>query len=109
MAVMTHEEAEEFVKHPIRPYDPVGQRNTFAFNHSYDDFVQYIKQELELLIGANISDIDSRRRLALLKSQYHEVRTKVDNYAYHTGIALLPPYRYALSLGYPSGKHPYDP
>lgn len=106
---MTYEQAEEFVKHPIRPYDPHGQRDRFAFNHAYDDFVQYIKSELEYLIGAGTSDLDARRQLALLKSQYHEVRTKIDNYAYHTGTALLPPYRYALSSGYPRGKHPYDP
>lgn len=106
---MNYEEAEEFVKHPIRAYDPHGQRDRFAFNYAYDDFVQYIKSELELLIGAGVSDIDARRKLARLKSQYHEVRTKIDSYAYHTGTALLPPYRYALSSGYPRGKHPYDP
>lgn len=106
---MNYEEAEEFCKHPIRPYDPHGQRDRFAFNHAYDDFVQYIKSELHELIRADKSDKVARTTLARLKSQYHEVRTKIDNYAYHTGTALLPPYRYALSSGYPRGKHPYDP
>lgn len=105
---MTYEQAKEFSEHPIRSYDPAGQKNRFAFNHDYDDFVSFIKSELRELIRANTSDTDSVKTLANLKTMYHQVRTKVDNYAYHTGIALLPPYRYALSSGYPRGMHPYD-
>jgi len=105
---LTREEAKEFVKHPIRSYDPHGARNRREFTNTYDAFVSYIKYELNRIIDANANDLASAKSVAELKHDYHTVRTKVDNYAYHTGTALLPPYRYALSSGYPRGKHPYD-
>lgn len=108
MIKLTREEAEYFVAHPIRSYDPNGARNRYEFTNTYDAFVQYIKYELNRIIDENLNDDNARKLLADLKRMYHELRTKVDNYAYHTGTALLPPYRYALSLGYPRGMHPYD-
>ena len=88
---LTFEEAEEFVKHPTRTYQTYNPyQDRTEFNHTYDAFIEYIKYGLNEIITRNSSDLEARRSLALLKSQYHEVRTKIDSFAYHSGIALLP-------------------
>lgn len=95
---LTFEQAEEFVRNPTRSYqanNPYQDRT--EFRNTYSSFIEYIKHELNRLIESNNSDLDARRSLAILKSQYHEVRTKIDSFAYHSGIALLPQYRYNKS------------
>lgn len=106
--VYSNLDAEEFSQHPIRPFDPQGARDIFAFNNAYNDFVSFIKQELNRIIDESASDLTARKSLARLKFLYHQARTKIDAYAYHTGYALKPPYRYARSSGYPRGYHPMD-
>lgn len=106
--VYTKIDAEYFAEHPIRPFDPHGSRNIYGFINEYNDFVSYIKSELARIIEKADSDLAARKSLAAVKSLYHKARTKIDNYAYHSGNALLPPYRYARSSGYPRGCHPFD-
>tara|TARA_B100000459_G_scaffold25622_1_gene12454 strand:+ start:300 stop:629 length:330 start_codon:yes stop_codon:yes gene_type:complete len=90
-------EAIEFSENPIRAYDPHGARSNNSFMVMYHSFVLFIRQECQRIITANSSDLTQRRRLAEIKSMYYKVREKVDNFAYHSGVALLPKYTYNLS------------
>ena len=90
-------EAIDFAEHPIRSYDAHGAKDHNSFMVTYHSFVLWIRQECERLIAANSSSITERKRLAELKTMYYNVRTKVDNFAYHSGISLLPKYTYNKS------------
>lgn len=94
---LTYDEAKEFAEHPLRVYDTHGAKDANAFRNIYKSFVQFIKVELDRIIELNCSDLEARKHLAELKTMYHTVRTKVDNYAYHSGVALLPKFNYNKS------------
>lgn len=90
------EDARLFAKHPIKAYDPLFSRDTNNFNVVYGQFIRFLKHELNLLIDLGDSSPGSRDTYCELRTMYHEVRTKVDNYAGATGTSLLPRYSYAL-------------
>lgn len=94
---LNENEAIEFSEHPIQAYDPKGARDHNSFMVVYHSFVLFIRQECQRIITANSSDLTQRRRLAEIKTMYYRVREKVDNFAYHSGVALLPKYTYNLS------------
>ena len=94
---LSESEAIDFAEHPIRAYDPPGSRDHNSFMVVYHSFVLFIRQECERIITANSNDITQRRRLAELKTMYYNVREKCDNFAYHSGVALLPKYTYNKS------------
>lgn len=90
------QEARDFSKHPLRAYDAFASRDTNHFRSMYGKFIRFLKFESRLLITQGSSDLDARKRLAELKSMYHDVRTKVNNYGKATDTYLLPEYKYHL-------------
>ena len=88
--------AREFSKHPLRAYDSFASRDTNHFRSMYGKFIRFLKHELRILIKLGSSDLTARKQLAELKTMYHNVRTKVENYGKATDTYLLPRYKYHL-------------
>lgn len=91
----THEDADEFSRHPIKAYDPFYTRDFAMFDYHYDLFKRYLVRELRIIISdietekVDPNSLETRKRISYLHSMRESVERKCKAYAYHTGINLI--------------------
>ena len=103
------EEAKEFAKHPVKPFDPYYSRDFDTWSAYFNDFKRFITAELTAIITElesdesledptlSVSDTDlksskleERRRISELYLMWYGTLQKLKRYDLASGQSLLP-------------------
>ena len=91
----SYEEAREFSEHPVKAFDPFYTRDFAMFDYHLDMFKKFLITRLRNIIDEletfqrDPESIETRKEISNLYSMKHQVVSKCEAYALHTGINLL--------------------
>ncbi len=101
--MMDYEEALEFSLHPVKASDiRYTPGDTTTFDYLFSEFKSFLISELNTIIRDIESDVvdpesfEIRKRISNLKTMWYDCHKKCANFAYHTGINLIPNNKYNL-------------